>query len=146
MPETARLLTIGELARRTGLRPSALRFYEELGLLHPTTRVGDQRRYDPSAIQLLAVLALLQETGFTLAELAHLLADPATARDRWRSLAERKLAELDAQIQQAVAAKRLLEHALVCDCLRPEQCPLAGAAGARRARQQPIRKPSRVAP
>jgi hypothetical protein len=88
---------------------------------------------------------LLQETGFTLAELAGLFADPTTARDRWRPLAERKLAELDAQIHQAVAAKRLLEHALVCDCPGPEECPLVLAAGARRATQQPVTKPSRVA-
>jgi DNA-binding transcriptional MerR regulator len=77
---TAGLLTIGELARRTGLRASALRFYEQQGLLRPATWVGGQRRYDPSVVQLLALLALLQETGFTLAELAELFADPATAR------------------------------------------------------------------
>src|SRR5215218_2549517 len=84
---TAGFLTIGELARRTGLRTSALCFYEQLGLLRPATRVGGQRRYDPSAVQQLAVLALLQETGFALAELAELAADPATARARWPTLA-----------------------------------------------------------
>jgi DNA-binding transcriptional MerR regulator len=66
---TAGLLNTGELARRTGLRTSALRFSEQLGLLRPATRVGGQRRHDPSAVQQLAVLALLQETGFALAEL-----------------------------------------------------------------------------
>jgi MerR family transcriptional regulator, redox-sensitive transcriptional activator SoxR len=145
MTDTAGLLTIGQLARRTGLRTSALRFYEQQGLLRPATRVGGQRRYDPSVVQLLAVLALLQETGFTLAELAELFADPATARARWRPLAQAKLVELEAQIRQATAAKRLLEHALACDCPRPEDCERVQAAGARRAAQQPIRQPSRVA-
>jgi MerR family transcriptional regulator, redox-sensitive transcriptional activator SoxR len=145
MTETAGLLTIGELARRTGLRASALRFYEQLGLLRPAARVGGQRRYDPSVVQLLAVLALLQETGFALAELAELFADPATARARWQTLAQAKLVELEAQIRQATAAKRLLEHALACDCPQPAQCELVQAAGARRAAQQPIRQPARVA-
>jgi DNA-binding transcriptional MerR regulator len=142
---TAGLLTIGELARRTGLRTSALRFYEQLGLLRPAARVGGQRRYDPSAVQQLAVLALLQETGFALAELAQLAVDPATARTRWPTLAQAKLAELDAQIRQATAAKQLLEDALACDCPQPAQCDRVQAAGARRAAHQPIRQPSRVA-
>ena len=145
MATTAMLLTIGELARQTGLRPSALRFYEQLGLLRPIARVGGQRRYDPSAVQQLAVLALLQETGFALAELAELAADPATARARWRPLAQAKLAELDAQIRQATAAKQLLEDALACDCPHPAQCERVQAAGARRAAHRPIREPSRVA-
>jgi MerR family transcriptional regulator, redox-sensitive transcriptional activator SoxR len=143
--KTAGLLTIGQLAKRTGLRPSALRFYEQLGLLRPATRVGGQRRYDPSAAQRLAVLALLQESGFALAELAELATDPATARARWPTLAQAKLAELDAQIRQATAAKRLLEHALACDCPQPGQCELVQTAGSRRAAQQPIRQPRRVA-
>jgi DNA-binding transcriptional MerR regulator len=126
---TAGLLTIGELARRTGLRTSALRFYEQLGLLRPATRVGGQCRYDPSAVQQRAVLALLQETGFALVELAELAADPATARDRWPTLTQAKLAELDAQTRQATAAKRLPAHALACDCARPGQCELVQAAG-----------------
>jgi DNA-binding transcriptional MerR regulator len=142
---TAGLLTIGELARRTGLRTSALRFYEQLGLLRPATRVGGQRRYDPSAVQQLAVLALLQETGFALAELAELAVDPATAPARWPTLAQAKLAELDAQIRQATAAKQLLEDALACDCPHPAQCELVQAAGARRAAHRPSRQPSRVA-
>jgi MerR family transcriptional regulator, redox-sensitive transcriptional activator SoxR len=142
---TAGLLTIGELARRTGLRTSARRSYEHLGLLRPATRVGGQRRYHPSAVQQLAVLALLQETGFALAELAELAADPATARARWPTLAQAKLAEVDAQIRQATAAKQLLEDALGCDCPQPGQCELVQAAGSRRAAQQPIRQPRRVA-
>jgi MerR family redox-sensitive transcriptional activator SoxR len=139
---TAGLLTIGELANQTGLRPSALRCYERLGLLRPAARVGGQRRYDPSAVQQLAVLALLQETGFALAELAELVADPATARARWPRLARAKLAELEAQIRQATAAKQLLEDALVCDCARPGRCELVQAAGARRAAHRPIRQPA----
>jgi MerR, DNA binding len=87
----------------------------------------------------------LQETGFALAERAELAADPATARARGPRLAQTKLVELDAQIRQATATKRLLEHALACDCAHPGQCELVQAAGARRAAQQPIRQPSRVA-
>jgi hypothetical protein len=64
-----------------------------------------------------------------LVELAELAADPATARDRWPTLTQAKLAELDAQTRQATAAKRLPAHALACDCARPGQCELVQAAG-----------------
>lgn len=83
--------------------------------------------------------------AFALAELAELAADPATARVRWPTLAQAKLAELDAQIRQATAARRLLAHALACNCPHPGQCELVQSAGARRAAQQPIRQPRRVA-
>jgi DNA-binding transcriptional MerR regulator len=131
------LLTIGEVARRSGLRPSALRYYEQVGLLRPAARVGGQRRYHPSVVAQLAVMALCQQTGFTLAELAELFQDPDSGRDRWRTLAERKLVELDEQISKATTAKRLLEHALHCGCHQLEGCELVAAAGARQAIGEP---------
>jgi MerR family transcriptional regulator, redox-sensitive transcriptional activator SoxR len=131
------LLTIGEVARRSGLRPSALRYYEQVGLLRPAARVGGQRRYHPSVVAQLAVMALCQQTGFTLAELAELFQDPDSGRDRWRALAERKLVELDEQISKVTTAKRLLEHAMRCGCRQLEGCELVAAAGARQAIGEP---------
>ncbi len=66
-------LTIGEVAERAGLRTSALRYYEEAGLLEPTTRVSGQRRYDESALERLTVIQFCQQLGFTLAEIRLLL-------------------------------------------------------------------------
>lgn len=127
------LLAIGEVARRSGLRPTALRYYEQVGLVRPAARVGGQRRYHPSVVAQLAVMALCQQTGFTLAELAELFQHPTTGRRRWRALAERKLVELDEQISKATTAKHLLEHAIHCGCAQLEGCELVAAAGVRQA-------------
>ena len=62
-------LTIGEVARRAGIRTSAIRYYESVGLLPAPPRMSGRRRYDPSIVQRLAVLHLAQEAGFTMAEI-----------------------------------------------------------------------------
>ena len=67
------VLTIGELARRVGMRTSALRYYESVGLLPAPRRVSGQRRYDPSTVQLIAVLQTAQQAGFTIAEMQTLV-------------------------------------------------------------------------
>src|SRR5215207_6419712 len=93
-----RHLTIGELAKRTGVATSALRYYEELGLLPAPGRVSGQRRYPKSAVGLVGVILLLRDVGFSLRESKALLASRTQAVDSWRSLAHRKLANLDEQI------------------------------------------------
>ncbi|HEX4291995.1 MAG TPA: MerR family transcriptional regulator, partial [Trebonia sp.] len=94
-------LTIGELARRAGVTASALRYYEELGLLPAPARVSGQRRYPESAARLVAAILLYSDAGFTLAEQKALLAArTGTPGDR-RQLMQRKLAELDEQIARA---------------------------------------------
>jgi MerR family redox-sensitive transcriptional activator SoxR len=115
------LLPIGEVASRAGLRPSALRFYEEAGLLRPAARVGGRRRYEPSALGRLAVIRLLRDAGFTIQEMRRLLAG-GTARRRWRPLAEAKLREIDARIAEAQETRELIERALACDCESLEGC------------------------
>jgi MerR family redox-sensitive transcriptional activator SoxR len=96
-------LAIGEVARRAGIRPSALRYYESIGLLPVPKRVSGQRRYDESTVQMLKVIQLAQRAGFTIAEVQTLLHGfaPGTAlAARWQPLAQRKIAELDALTQQ----------------------------------------------
>jgi DNA-binding transcriptional MerR regulator len=107
------LLTIGELARRTGVTASALRYYEEVGLLRAPARVSGQRRYLESAAAIVAAILLYSEAGFTLAEQKALMA-PGDAAPDWRALAERKLAELDERIARAQAAREAIRHGLRC--------------------------------
>ena len=76
------MLTIGEVAERVGLRTSALRYYEDEGLLEPAARVGGQRRYEEDAVDRLVVIQFCRRLGFTLAEIRDLLAD--TDKRRWR--------------------------------------------------------------
>lgn len=125
------LLPIGEVASRAGLRPSALRYYEEVGLVSPAARIGGRRYYDPSVFDRLGLIALCQDTAFTVAEIAEILGGNG-GRGRWRELTERKLAEVQAQIEKAKATKRLIEEALRCNCGSLEGCQLVQGARARR--------------
>jgi len=126
------LLTIGALAKRSGHRPSALRYYEEIGLIRPATRQANQRRYDPDTIDQLALVALYQDVGFTLEEIRSLLPYRGSARHRWELLAGAKVKELDETIRKAQAAKRLLNETIRCQCTRLDGCELVIAAGERR--------------
>jgi DNA-binding transcriptional MerR regulator len=107
------LLSIGELARRTGVSTSALRYYEELGLLPAPARISGQRRYPESAATTVAAIRLYSDAGFTLAEQKALMA-PGDRETDWRELAQRKLAELDEQIARAQAAREAIRHGLRC--------------------------------
>ncbi|HEV3097430.1 MAG TPA: MerR family transcriptional regulator [Candidatus Dormibacteraeota bacterium] len=126
------LLTIGGLAERSGHHPSALRYYEAIGLLEPAARVSGRRRYHPDAVHLLALIALLQDVGFTLGEIRSLLPHEDSARRRWESIADAKVKELDATIRKAQAAKRLLIDTIECRCTRLDGCELVIAARERR--------------
>jgi DNA-binding transcriptional MerR regulator len=107
------LLTIGELARRTGVTASALRYYEEVGLLPVPARISGQRRYPASAATVVAAIRLYSDAGFTLAEQKALMA-PRDGTPDWRELAQRKLTELDEQIARAQAARAAIRHGLQC--------------------------------
>ncbi|MEU4704131.1 MerR family transcriptional regulator [Nonomuraea dietziae] len=110
----AEQLTIGELARRTGVATSALRYWEELGLLPAPARVSGQRRYPPSAVRLVGVVVLLRDVGFTLREVKAFIAARSPAGDGWRELYQRKLTELDQRIAQAQVARTVIAHGLAC--------------------------------
>jgi DNA-binding transcriptional MerR regulator len=112
------VLAIGDLANRTGVAITALRYYDELGLVRPAERVGGQRRYDDSAVQQVGVVLFLRDVGFTLEEIARLVAGGS-----WRPLAKAKLVELERQAADLDAARTALEHALRCPAREPAACP-----------------------
>ncbi|WP_249645175.1 MerR family transcriptional regulator [Nocardia sputi] len=116
-------LTIGELASRTGVATSALRYWEELGLLPPPARVSGQRRYPPSAVRLVGVVLALQNVGFTLREVKAFIASRSLTDDSWRELYQRKLTELDQRIAQALAARTAIAHGLACPHDDIVECP-----------------------
>lgn len=120
--------SIGEIAKRTGLRTSALRYYEEAGILPAAARSAGRRFYDADAIRRIDVLRFAQQAGFTLDEIKILLRGfgvdtPLSAR--WQSLARAKLAELDALAKRIKRMKRALELGLKCGCVRIEDCSLS---------------------
>jgi DNA-binding transcriptional MerR regulator len=107
-------LTIGELARRTGITTSALRYYDELGLVRPTRRVSGHRRYAVDAVAAVGVVRFLREAGFTLAETKRLIGSRKRSPVAWRALAVRKSEELRHRIAREEAARQAIEHSLVC--------------------------------
>lgn len=135
---SGRLLTIGELARRAGVATSALRYWEELGLLPAPTRISGQRRYPESALALVGVILLLRDVGFSLAEQKVLMASRGVALDEWRRLARRKLAELDEQIAKSQAAHEAIDHAIRCPHEDIGQCPNFGNLITARLAGQPL--------
>jgi DNA-binding transcriptional MerR regulator len=126
------LVAIGELARRTGLASSALRYYERVGLLSPSARAGGRRHYDASGIERVALIQLCQDAGFTLREIRALLAAGSGRGRSWRRLAEGKVQELETRIARAERAKALIQHALACPHRSLVTCPnFRAALGAR---------------
>ncbi|PXY19081.1 MerR family transcriptional regulator [Prauserella muralis] len=118
--------TIGELARRAGVATSALRYWEDLGLLPAPDRAAGQRRYPPSAVALVGEILVLRDVGFTLREIRELLAARSSGAKEWRELQERKLAELDRRIAQAQAARTAIAHGLACPYEDVHDCPTFG--------------------
>ena len=118
-------MTIGEVARQVGIATSAIRYYEEIGLLPPPARVNGRRRYDWSAVQRLCVIEYAQQAGFTLGEIRELFFGFAVGTPpavRWEALAQRKVVELEEQQRRLQAMQKLLHEGLRCGCLTMEQC------------------------
>jgi MerR family redox-sensitive transcriptional activator SoxR len=119
-------LLISEVARQAGLRASAIRYYERVGILSPADRVSGQRRYDTTVLYRLAVVQRAREIGFTLDEIRELFfgfRNPTSASRRWQTLSERKLAELDAMMKRIHTIKTLLRRMKEkCHCETLEQC------------------------
>lgn len=120
------LLTITEVCEATGLQSSALRYYERERLIKPAGRESGRRLYDEAVLQRLAAVALLQEVGFTISEIARLF-NRRTKRSGWRELAEGKLHEIDAHLERVGAARELLGAALKCGCSSLETCDMVAA-------------------
>jgi MerR family redox-sensitive transcriptional activator SoxR len=107
-------MRIGELASRTGLAASAIRYYEAEGLLRPAGRRGGRRVFDETATAQLEVVRLATETGFTLAEIRELVTD--FGENRWRRLAERKIAEIREAAERLRTMEDLLTRLVRCEC------------------------------
>jgi MerR family redox-sensitive transcriptional activator SoxR len=117
------MLTIGQVAERAGVNPSHIRYYEDVGVLPQPERVSGQRRYGEDVLRRLGIIDVAQRAGLTLDEIRELTGSPH-AGGRLRELADRKLPEVDALIERALAVKRWLEVARLCDCETVEVCGL----------------------
>jgi MerR family redox-sensitive transcriptional activator SoxR len=111
-------MSIGEIARRMGLRSSAIRYYERLGLIPKAPRVSGRRCYDDRALERLAMVRFAKHVGFSIAEIKVLLGgvEGRPPTERWRKLAAEKVAEVDAFVAQARSIRRLLSETLDHQC------------------------------
>jgi MerR family redox-sensitive transcriptional activator SoxR len=118
-------LAISDVARVFGLRTSAIRYYEQIGILPPPTRKNGQRCYDKSVLFRLEVVQRARELGFTLREIRELFFgfQPTTRPPkRWHELSERKIAELRNRMRQLKLMERLLKQIQGCRCNALEEC------------------------
>jgi MerR family redox-sensitive transcriptional activator SoxR len=122
---------IGEVAKRAGVRPSAVRYYEERGLITPSSRRGGKRVYDEEAVERMALIVFAKELGFSLDDIRNLLAgfpEETPAGARWSKLAEAKLAELDAMTHRIDVMRTALQRISHCGCRDLDQCARGIAA------------------
>ncbi|HZG57413.1 MerR family transcriptional regulator [Paenibacillus sp.] len=119
------MLSIGDIARRTGVATSAIRYYEQAGLLPPPERSNGRRRYSEETIERIEVVKLAQQAGFQLHEIGVLLNGfdaNAAPSERWRELAKKKCEELETKARQLRAMQDLLSTAARCECLTWDEC------------------------
>ena len=118
-------LGIREVARQSGVPASALRYYENIGLILAPPRVSGRRRYDAGVLDRLTVITSAQRAGLTLAEVGELLSGMTAGggvQDSWRVMATRKLPEIEGLIEDFRGMQRLLEGLASCECQDLSQC------------------------
>jgi MerR family transcriptional regulator, redox-sensitive transcriptional activator SoxR len=122
------LLTISELAARSGVAPSALRYYERLGLIRATRTGGNQRRYQRSELRRVAFIRIAAQVGVSLEEIGGALAELPEARTPtradWARLSRRWQARLDERIRLLQRLRDDLSGCIGCGCLSLRSCRL----------------------
>jgi len=118
-------MRIGELSRRSGVPASALRYWEQVGLLPRAPRISGRRDYGEASLRRVGLLLLAQECGFTLAEIRRLFSpvlDGKAPSTRWEMLAEVKLAEIERVERLLERMRTALQSARACRCVDLDAC------------------------
>src|SRR4051794_41206236 len=122
-------LTIGELSARSGVAPSAIRYYEDLGLVSSRRTTGNQRRYQRAMLRRLAFIRTAQRVGLTLEEieaaLATLPSNRTPTKADWTRLSRGWRPRVDAQIAQLQRLRDTLDSCIGCGCLSLKRCKLS---------------------
>jgi len=142
-------MKIGDLARRSDLNASSIRYYESLGILAPAQRVAGQRRYSADDVDRMLLIRFASDMGFTLSEIKVFLnglRGEAPVGPRWKRLAQRKIREVEEAIQQSHRLKLLLQHLLGCSCASLQVCVqrLSLSSNSRSLRQRGKTRSSKV--
>ncbi|NIF18403.1 redox-sensitive transcriptional activator SoxR [Pantoea sp. Cy-639] len=123
-----RLLSVGQLAARSGVAVTALHFYETKGLIHSTRNAGNQRRYPRAVLRRVAVIKMAQRLGIPLAEIAQALAtlpqDHTPTAEDWQRLSRQWREDLTRRIADMTLLRDQLDGCIGCGCLSLKECPL----------------------
>jgi MerR family redox-sensitive transcriptional activator SoxR len=121
-------LTIGEVASRSGVATSALRFYETKGLIESERTAGNQRRYPRATLRRVALIRAGQEIGISLAELGEAFStlphDKTPSKSDWQKLSRSWRRRLDSQIGEMMALRDELTDCIGCGCLSLKSCAI----------------------
>jgi DNA-binding transcriptional MerR regulator len=117
-----KLLDIGLLAERSGLSPSALRYYEEVGLIRSVGRHGLRRQFEPQTLVQLALVSLGKTAGFSLEDMKGMFGKDG-APDLSRTVLHLRADKLDAQIRQLTTLRNALRHVAECKAESHMECP-----------------------
>lgn len=124
----ADLLTIGEVSARSGMAPSALRYYEAQGLLHSERTLGNQRRYERSTLRRIGFIRSAQQVGLSLEEitaaLGNLPDNRTPTKADWERLSHSWRSRVDDQIERLERLRDRLDGCIGCGCLSLERCAL----------------------
>lgn len=127
-PAWARELSVGEVARRSGVAVSALHFYEKKGLIHSLRNAGNQRRYPHEVLRRVSVIKVAQRLGIPLATVKEAMdrlpKDRKPTAAEWRRMSAAWRVELDARIQRMVQLRDALDGCIGCGRLSLKVCPL----------------------
>lgn len=121
-------LTIGELAKRSGVSVATIRFYEEKDLIWSTRTASNQRRYQRAMLRRIAIVKAAQQVGISLKQIKETLStlpkqQVATKKD-WQIMSQQWQGQLDQQIMMLLQLRQQLDQCIGCGCLSLEQCPL----------------------
>ncbi len=119
------MLSIGQVAEKVGVNTSALRYYEQIGLIPNANRVNGKREYSSEIIGRIQVIKLAQSAGFQIDEIKILLEgfdSNISPSERWKAMATKKKSELQDKINQLKVMQSVLDNSLKCSCLSWEEC------------------------
>ncbi len=122
------LLTVGEVAARSGVAVSTLHFYEAKGLIRSVRNAGNQRRFARAELRRVAIIKVAQKAGISLAEIREVLAtvetDRAISAKDWARISKNWKRDLNARIQRLTELRDQLDGCIGCGCLSLKKCPL----------------------
>lgn len=126
--DAGRILTVGEVAKRSGVPVSTIHFYESKGLIKATRNAGNHRQYQAIVLRYIAIIRVAQRTGLSLEEIGETLssiqAGSKLSASEWKDISSKWKERLNKRIRSLVRLRDELDSCIGCGCLSLKDCPL----------------------